>query len=207
MKFTDETPLEDVIKHIKDSTKSSDMPSGIPIYIDPIGLSEADKTMASPIRNMELHGVPLRRTLQLALSQLDLGYFIVDGMLYITSLESAQSSSLPPSMPTPSPRMEKLEKAERGELTLDEMQELVEIIKTQKEIDSLQMVHDVTGGTPAPAAGQTEEAKQNKELIQSLSKLTQSLLDELKESRKTTQPEKAEKAAAPAKALNHGRLQ
>ncbi len=102
MKFNEETPLEEVIKHIRDSTKSSDMPSGIPIYVDPIGLSEADKTMASPIRNLELEGVPLRRTLQLALSQLDLVYFVVDGMLYITSLESAQSSSLPPSMPEPS---------------------------------------------------------------------------------------------------------
>ena len=207
MKFTDETPLEDVIKHIKDSTKSSDMPSGIPIYVDPIGLSEADKTMTSTIRNLELDGVPLRRTLQLALRQLDLGYFIVDGMLYITSLESAENSSLPPSMPMPSPRMEKLEKADRGELTLDEMKELVEIIKTQKEIDNLQLVHDVTGGTPPPAAAQTEEAKQNKELIQSLSKLTQSLLEELKDLKNAKQPEKVEKAAAPAKALNHGRLQ
>ncbi len=204
MKFTDETPLEDVIKHIKASTKSSDMPSGIPIYVDPIALAEADKTMSSPIRNLELDGVPLRRTLQLALSQLDLGYFIVDGMLYITSLESAQNSSLPPSMPAPSPHMEQLEKAERGELTLDEMKELAEIIKTQKEIHDLQLVHDVTGGTPAPTAAQTEEAKQNRELIQSLSKLTQSLLEELKDLKNTKQPEKAEKAAAPAKASSRG---
>ena len=206
MKFTDETPLEDVIKHIKDSTKSSDMPSGIPIYVDPIGLSEADKTMASPIRNLELDGVPLRRTLQLALKQLDLGYFIVDGMLYITSLESAQNSSLPPSMPMPSPRMEKLEKADRGELTLDEMNEIVENSKTQKYIDRNQMVHDVTGGTPPPALSTDEEAKQNKELIQSLSKLTHSLLEELKESRNPKPPVTPEKAAPPPKAVNHGRL-
>ena len=50
MKFVEETPLEDIIKHIRQATKSSDMPSGIPIYVDPIGLSEADKTLTSTVR-------------------------------------------------------------------------------------------------------------------------------------------------------------
>jgi RNA polymerase sigma factor (sigma-70 family) len=209
MKFVEETPLEEIIKHIRDSTKSSDMPSGIPIYVDPAGLSEADKTMSSTIRNLELDGVPLRRTLQLALAQLDLGYFIVDGMLYITSLESAQSSSLPPSMPMPSPHMEQLEQAERGELTLDEMKELVEKLKARKEIEELQHGGDGVwaGPGPPPNNPSPEELKQNKELIQSLSKLTHSLLEELKDLKNTKQPEKAEKALAPPNAVNHGRLQ
>ena len=51
MKFQEETPLEDVIKHIREATKSSDMPAGIPIYVDPVGLSEADKTMNSTVRS------------------------------------------------------------------------------------------------------------------------------------------------------------
>ena len=59
MKFYEETPLEEVIKHIRESTKSSDMPGGIPIYVDPIGLTEADKTMTSTVRHLELEGVPL----------------------------------------------------------------------------------------------------------------------------------------------------
>ncbi len=200
MKFLDETPLENIIEHIKKSTKSSDMPNGIPIYVDPIGLSEADKTMASPVRNLELEGVPLRRTLQLALTQLDLGYFIVDGMLYITSLESADSSSLRPSMPTPSPQMEQLEKAERGELTLDEMKELLEKLKTQKQIEAVQTHGESGFGGPGPPPNSPspEEAKQNQALIESLSKLTQSLIDELKELRKPKQPEKP--AAAPSSA-------
>ncbi len=207
MKFLEETPLENIIEHIKKSTRSSDMPNGIPIYVDPIGLSEADKTMSSPVRNLELEGVPLRRTLQLALSQLDLGYFIVDGMLYITTLESAQNSSLPPSMPAPSPRMEMLEKAERGELTLDEMKDLVEMFKIQKELDTtqkelgeLQLVHDGIGGTLAHTPAESDEAKQNKALIESLSKLTQSLIEELKELRKPRQPEKPAPAAAASSA-------
>ena len=93
MNFPEETPLEDIIKHIRESTKSTDMPGGIPIYIDPKGLSEADKTMASTVRNLDLEGVPLRRTLQLALTQLDLFYFVVDGMLYITSKESGAGAT------------------------------------------------------------------------------------------------------------------
>ena len=162
MKFTEETPLEDIIKHIRESTKSSDMPSGIPIYVDPIGLSEADKTMTSTVRNIDLEGVPLRRTLQLALSQLDLGYFVVDGMLYITSLESAENGSLPPSHARrPRRECEKLEKAERGELTLDEMKDLIEMLKTQTEIEAIQMRSndDVWGGVGPDPRIAADEAK------------------------------------------------
>ena len=49
MPFPNETPLEDVIKYIRASTKSPAFPDGIPIYVDPLGLTEADKTMASPV--------------------------------------------------------------------------------------------------------------------------------------------------------------
>ena len=44
--------------------------------------------MTSTVRNMDLKGVPLRRTLQLLLKQLDLIYFVDDGILCITSQES-----------------------------------------------------------------------------------------------------------------------
>ena len=87
MSFNEETPLEDV-----SSTSSRRRPprltSGIPIYVDPIGLSEADKTMASTVRNMDLEGVPLKLTLKLLLNQLDLTYTVKDGFLMITSKES-----------------------------------------------------------------------------------------------------------------------
>jgi RNA polymerase sigma factor (sigma-70 family) len=198
MKFDEETPLEEVIKHIKDSTKSSDMPGGIPIYVDPIGLSEADKTMSSTVRNMYLEGVPLRRTLQLLLTQLDLFYFVVDGMLYITSTKSQMGGApLPPAIPVATALSAQFDKADRGELTLDEMKNLVEMLKTQKELDSIRagVVHDVVHSpTPPP----TEEAIQNKQLVESLSKLTQSLIEEVKELRKAKQPEKPGTPAAPA---------
>jgi hypothetical protein len=190
MKFVEETPLEEVIKHIRQSTKSSDMPSGIPIYVDPMGLQEAERTLNSTVRGIDLEGVPLRRTLQLALSQLDLGYFIVDGMLYVTSAESANDGSIPPSLPSPSPRMEKLEKAQRGELTVAELKDLIEMLKCQAEIESIQTEKNTVWGGVGPdprlVAEQTQ-AKENKQLVESLSRLTQSLLEELKELRKGKQ--------------------
>ena len=90
MSFEAETSLAELVKYLKASTKGEGgMPEGIPIYIDPIGLSEADKTMASTVRNLDVQGVPLRTTLKLLLNQLDLTYVVGDGLLRIISLESA----------------------------------------------------------------------------------------------------------------------
>ena len=88
MPFQDETKLADVLKHIKAATRQ---PGGqsIPIYVDPIGLSEADKTMASTIRIVDLAGVALKTSLRHCLDQLDLAYSIRNGLLLITSKESS----------------------------------------------------------------------------------------------------------------------
>ena len=59
-------------------------PTGLPIYIDPDGLKEAEVTMASTI-TMNLEGIPLRTTLRLLLSQLHLIYKVEDGLLLITN--------------------------------------------------------------------------------------------------------------------------
>jgi hypothetical protein len=82
MYFNEETPLEDVLKYIKQATTTATY-GGIPIYVDPIGLAEADKTMTSTVRNMDLDGVPLKRTLSLLLNQLGLDYVVEDSMLKI----------------------------------------------------------------------------------------------------------------------------
>jgi len=141
MSFLEETPLEEVLKHIKQATASPDLADGIPIYVDPIGMQEAEKSMTSTVRNMDLKGVPLRRTLQLLLKQLDLIYFVDDGILCITSQETEDqiSNGFGPCMPgPPSPLMEKQDKAERGELTLKEMKDLVETMKTLDQLQKLQ---------------------------------------------------------------------
>lgn len=87
MHFLKETPLEDVLKSIKKATTSADG-EAIPIYVDPIGLLESDKTMKSTVTNIDLDGVPLRTSLRLCLAQLDLEYYVKDGLLVITSRES-----------------------------------------------------------------------------------------------------------------------
>ena len=93
MHFDDETPLEDVLNFVKKAMSGKDG-EGIPIYVDPIGLSEADKTLKSTIRNIELDGVPLRVTLRLCLNQLDLAFGVTDGYLLITSKESFDQALL-----------------------------------------------------------------------------------------------------------------
>ena len=85
--FAAETPLEDVIKYLKSATQSPGLEQGIPIYIDPVGLTEAEKTMASPI-TLNLEGVPLKRSLKLLLKQLELTYTVKDGLMTITSTTS-----------------------------------------------------------------------------------------------------------------------
>ena len=55
MHFPNETPLEDVIKYVRTSTTSPAFPDGIPIYVDPLGLQEAEKTTASTV-TIDLRG-------------------------------------------------------------------------------------------------------------------------------------------------------
>jgi hypothetical protein len=87
MHFLEETTLADVLKSVKKATTGADG-TDIPIYVDPIGLVESDKTMTSTVKNLDLEGVPLRTSLRLCLAQLDLAYNVKDGLLLITSRDS-----------------------------------------------------------------------------------------------------------------------
>jgi hypothetical protein len=135
MQFANETPLEDVLKYLKESTKSKGFPDGLPIYVDPVGLQEAEKTMTSPV-TIDLNGVPLRRTLQLALRQLGLVYHVEDGMIYITS-ESSEQIMLPPPMAGPGPILQLQDRAERGEMNAQERKAFIEMLEDLKKIDEL----------------------------------------------------------------------
>jgi hypothetical protein len=85
MAFTNETPLEDVLKYIRASTvEKADFPDGLPIYLDPVGFQEAEKTPTSVI-TINLKGIPLATCLKLLLRQLSLAYYIhPDGLVVIT---------------------------------------------------------------------------------------------------------------------------
>jgi hypothetical protein len=83
MRYAQETPLEDVLKAIQLATQGPDG-RRLFFYVDSVGLQEVERTLASPI-TIDLEGVPLRTTLALILSQLDLTYEIQEGLVYITS--------------------------------------------------------------------------------------------------------------------------
>jgi hypothetical protein len=99
---TDST-LEDVLKELKLRTvKTPNLPkfagipvfqlaAGIPIYVDPLGLQEAQVTLTAKVKQVEV-GPSANRSLGGHLRQLldsvGLGYQVKDGFLMITSKES-----------------------------------------------------------------------------------------------------------------------
>jgi WD40 repeat protein len=87
MRFPNETPLEDLLKYVRQATQWPN-DNGLVFYVDPLGLTEADKTLSSPI-TYDQEGVPLRKSLKEILAQLGLVYVIGNGYLTITSRESA----------------------------------------------------------------------------------------------------------------------
>ena len=86
MQFRDPTSLEDFLNYIRAKTWETDGRE-VPIYVDPVGLLDADKTMKDTIQ-IDLENCPLSTTLELALRQLSLVSYVRDGMVHITSTAS-----------------------------------------------------------------------------------------------------------------------
>jgi hypothetical protein len=84
MEYANETPLDDVLKDITQATTTPSF-EGIPIFVDPLGLQEAKRSLTS-IVSIDLDGVPLKITLKLMLKQLGLAYTVKDGLLIIKSI-------------------------------------------------------------------------------------------------------------------------
>ncbi len=85
MSFAHETPLADVLAYIKQASTTEAF-AGIPIYVDPKGLKDADATLSSPV-SLDLAGVPLKTTFRLILKQIGLAYCVRDGVLIISSVQ------------------------------------------------------------------------------------------------------------------------
>jgi len=83
----EKAPLEDVLKHIKKTTSKGQDGKGIPIYVDPLGLLEAEKTLTTPI-SFTAKGKPLKSSLERLLRSIDLTYVVKDGFLLVTSRSS-----------------------------------------------------------------------------------------------------------------------
>ncbi len=87
--YSDGAALEDVLKELKRCTRGWKLPSGIPIYVDPIGLQEANVMMVSPVRRpVPANSPTLGEHLRRALESLGLTYEVKDGFLMITATES-----------------------------------------------------------------------------------------------------------------------
>ncbi len=181
MSFPGETPLEDVLKYIKQATTGPNF-SGIPIYVDPLGLQEAERSLTSPI-SIDLEGVPLRRTLQLLLKQLGLGYFVDDGILVITSQESGDQAGLDPAQIGPSPFRKKQDKLERGEMTVQEMKGFAEELKVKteimKQLHELHKLDEAGGGMGGGNAVKIDP-------VEALLKEMKALIEQLKAEREKT---------------------
>ena len=97
--FANETPLEDVLRHIKKTTKGKDG-KGLAFYVDPVGLQEAEKTMSSPVI-FSLEEVPLATALKLMLRQLGLVYHVQeDGLVVIGSTAMEKTPRTRPRRPS-----------------------------------------------------------------------------------------------------------
>jgi hypothetical protein len=91
--YTDDAPLDQVLRELKRQTannpKLPKIPTGIPIYVDPIGLQEAERSLNSTVkRPPAADALPLGEHLRLVLDQLGLDYMVKDGFMMITSKES-----------------------------------------------------------------------------------------------------------------------
>jgi hypothetical protein len=88
--YADGAPLDVVLKEIKQkTTKLPKLPTGIPIYVDPIGLQEAEKSLNSEVkRPPSADRLTLGEHLERVLDPLGLAYTTKDGFLMITSKPS-----------------------------------------------------------------------------------------------------------------------
>jgi hypothetical protein len=91
--YDDDAPLDLVLKEFRMRTtknpKLPGIPTGIPIYVDPIGLQEAERSLHATVkRPPSADTLAIGEHLRRVLEPLGLGYDVRDGFLMITSKES-----------------------------------------------------------------------------------------------------------------------
>jgi hypothetical protein len=91
--YEDGAPLDLVLKEFKMRTtknpKLPGIPTGIPIYVDPIGLQEAERSLHATVkRPPSADTLAIGEHLRRVLEPLGLGYEVKDGFLMISSKES-----------------------------------------------------------------------------------------------------------------------
>jgi hypothetical protein len=94
--YPDGATVEQVLKEIKKQTTKNPalpkIPNGVQIYVDPIGLQEAEKSMNSPVqRPPSADALTLGEHLRRVLEPLGLGYEVKSGFLMISAKESLEA--------------------------------------------------------------------------------------------------------------------
>jgi hypothetical protein len=96
--FPNETPLQDVLRYLQETTREESGQGGLKIYVDPAGLTEVERTMDSPVQ-IDVEKIPLRTGLRLLLDQLDLAFAVdTDGLVVITTPDSIGQAPAEPAL-------------------------------------------------------------------------------------------------------------
>jgi cyanophycinase len=89
MPFPKETPLDDVLQHIRRVAKKGPDDLGIPIYIDPMGLQRAERSLNSTV-TIDEKAIPLKDALTRVLASLRLTYIVKDDVLIVTDVQGVR---------------------------------------------------------------------------------------------------------------------
>jgi hypothetical protein len=84
MVFPNDTPLGQVLNYVKQTAKNGPDDSGIPIYVDPVGLDQAEVPFFATV-TINAKDVPLKVALANVLEQHHLAYVVKDEFLLISS--------------------------------------------------------------------------------------------------------------------------
>jgi hypothetical protein len=82
-KMPDPATLEELLEYVRTAMQTADGRQTL-IYVDPIGLQEAEKTLESEVQ-IDLDGRPVGTNLRLALRQLGMLYYVSDGQVNVTA--------------------------------------------------------------------------------------------------------------------------
>ena len=76
--------LDDLIKRVKALTVSADLPNGMPVYVDPEGLQDAEELLASPVGDIPQE-VALGHSLRRILLRMGLKFEVAEDRLVISA--------------------------------------------------------------------------------------------------------------------------
>ena len=83
MPFPKETPLDEVLQHIRRVAKKGPDDPAIPVYIDPLGLQQAERSVNSTVIIVE-KSIALKDALTRVLTSLGMAYIVKDDVLIIS---------------------------------------------------------------------------------------------------------------------------